>query len=253
MDKATYLSKPKRYLLGRNVAIVTAIKMLGSAKVSSRKASGRYPVIMEEQVSWKEGLLYKRRISSTCHRADLIYSLQPTSRNHITAFQILSNPTFVHSAFCGRGSLVVKIPVRGPLPIALMQLYRAKIITCTAHHRKGCAEKWIDLRTLTTVTVTNVRQRKDEFDVSHLASKSNSSQCGMIWHDFPEVINSIVVVKIPNPTDISLIWGHSKTNALTSAHFFKRFLMADVDIGPLSSSSCSEGDTCRCVSWCSSF
>ncbi|GFV20728.1 hypothetical protein TNCV_3362241 [Trichonephila clavipes] len=24
--------------------------------------------------------------------------------------------------------------------------------------------------------------------------------------DFPEVINSIVVVKIPNPTDISLVW-----------------------------------------------
>ncbi|PRD24278.1 UNVERIFIED_CONTAM: hypothetical protein NCL1_44256 [Trichonephila clavipes] len=29
--------------------------------------------------------------------------------------------------------------------------------------------------------------------------------------------------------------------------------MADVGIGPLSSSSCSEGDTFRCVSWCSSF
>ncbi|GFU63961.1 hypothetical protein TNCV_245391 [Trichonephila clavipes] len=24
--------------------------------------------------------------------------------------------------------------------------------------------------------------------------------------DFPEVVNSIVVVKIPNPTDISLVW-----------------------------------------------
>ncbi|GFX19241.1 hypothetical protein TNCV_3013851 [Trichonephila clavipes] len=29
--------------------------------------------------------------------------------------------------------------------------------------------------------------------------------------------------------------------------------MADVGIGPRSSSSCSEGDTFRCVSWCSSF
>ncbi|GFX00065.1 transposable element Tc1 transposase [Trichonephila clavipes] len=29
--------------------------------------------------------------------------------------------------------------------------------------------------------------------------------------------------------------------------------MADVGIGPLSSSSCSEGDTFRCVSWCYSF
>ncbi|GFT11384.1 uncharacterized protein TNCV_1144501 [Trichonephila clavipes] len=29
--------------------------------------------------------------------------------------------------------------------------------------------------------------------------------------------------------------------------------MASVGIGPLSSSSCPEGDTFRCVSWCSSF
>ncbi|GFT21581.1 uncharacterized protein TNCV_4433481 [Trichonephila clavipes] len=29
--------------------------------------------------------------------------------------------------------------------------------------------------------------------------------------------------------------------------------MAGVGIDPLSSSSCSEGDTFRCVSWCSSF
>ncbi|GFW99848.1 hypothetical protein TNCV_3420771 [Trichonephila clavipes] len=29
--------------------------------------------------------------------------------------------------------------------------------------------------------------------------------------------------------------------------------MADVGIGPLSSSSCSEGDTFRYASWCSSF
>ncbi|GFW85700.1 uncharacterized protein TNCV_853501 [Trichonephila clavipes] len=46
---------------------------------------------------------------------------------------------------------------------------------------------------------------------------------------------------------------HSKTIALTSAPFFKRSLMADVGICPLSSFSCSEGNTFRCVSWCSSF
>ncbi|GFW86236.1 hypothetical protein TNCV_4779481 [Trichonephila clavipes] len=33
----------------------------------------------------------------------------------------------------------------------------------------------------------------------------------------------------------------------------ERSLMADVGIDPLSSSSCSEGDTFHCVSWCSSF
>ncbi|GFU77882.1 hypothetical protein TNCV_1138901 [Trichonephila clavipes] len=34
-------------------------------------------------------------------------------------------------------------------------------------------------------------------------------QCRLLFslfQDFPEVINSIVVVKIPNPTDISLVW-----------------------------------------------
>ncbi|GFW32063.1 hypothetical protein TNCV_2600891 [Trichonephila clavipes] len=30
-------------------------------------------------------------------------------------------------------------------------------------------------------------------------------RCCELFRDFPEVINSIVVVKIPNPTDISLV------------------------------------------------
>ncbi|GFT69483.1 uncharacterized protein TNCV_1297671 [Trichonephila clavipes] len=58
-----------------------------------------------------------------------------------------------------------------------------------------------------------------------------------------------------SPTLLTSAWFgcHSKTIALTSAHFFKRSLMADVSIGPLSFSSCSEGDTFRLLSWCSSF
>ncbi|PRD32737.1 UNVERIFIED_CONTAM: hypothetical protein NCL1_19584 [Trichonephila clavipes] len=58
-----------------------------------------------------------------------------------------------------------------------------------------------------------------------------------------------------SPTLLTSAWFgcHSNTIALTSSHFFKRSLMADVGIGPLSSSSCSEGDTFRCASWCSSF
>ncbi|GFW69431.1 uncharacterized protein TNCV_487801 [Trichonephila clavipes] len=57
-----------------------------------------------------------------------------------------------------------------------------------------------------------------------------------------------------SPTLLTSAWFgcHSKTIALTSAHFFKRSLMADVGIGPLSSSTCSERDTFQCVSRCSS-
>ncbi|GFV07119.1 hypothetical protein TNCV_3601391 [Trichonephila clavipes] len=72
-----------------------------------------------------------------------------------------------------------------------------------------------------------------------------------LWKDFPEMFDSIVVVKIHNPTDISLVWV--PLFAMTTSLFFKRSLMAGVGIGPLLSSSCSEGDTFRCVSWCSSF
>ncbi|GFU66053.1 uncharacterized protein TNCV_1116651 [Trichonephila clavipes] len=61
--------------------------------------------------------------------------------------------------------------------------------------------------------------------------------------------------KTKSPTLLKPAWFgcHSKAIALTSAHFFKRSLMADVGIDPLSSSSCSEEDTFHCVSWCSSF
>ncbi|GFT98100.1 uncharacterized protein TNCV_789201 [Trichonephila clavipes] len=83
-----------------------------------------------------------------------------------------------------------------------------------------------------------------------------NAQCRLLFslfQDFPEVINSIVVVKIPTLLTSAWFGSHSKTIALRAAHFFKRSLMADVGIGPLSFSSCSEGDTFRCISLCSSF
>ncbi|GFS65953.1 hypothetical protein TNCV_2509991 [Trichonephila clavipes] len=48
-----------------------------------------------------------------------------------------------------------------------------------------------------------------------------------------------------SPTLLTSAWFgcHSKTIALTSTHFFKRSLMADVGIGPLSSSSSVQKET----------
>ncbi|GFX41916.1 hypothetical protein TNCV_3677281 [Trichonephila clavipes] len=37
-------------------------------------------------------------------------------------------------------------------------------------------------------------------------TEQNCTVICMVFKDFPEVINSIVVVKIPNSTDISLVW-----------------------------------------------
>ncbi|GFT27632.1 uncharacterized protein TNCV_3570121 [Trichonephila clavipes] len=87
---------------------------------------------------------------------------------------------------------------------------------------------------------------------NHYNGWATLSVAAVTGRDFPEVINSIVVVKIP-PILLTSTWFgcHSKTIALTASHFLKRSLMADVGIGPLLSSSCSEGDTFRCVSWCS--
>ncbi|GFU05026.1 integrase_H2C2 domain-containing protein [Trichonephila clavipes] len=87
--------------------------------------------------------------------------------------------------------------------------------------------------------------------IAHFHRKNlHTGASSLLHYDFPEVINSIVVVKILNSSDISSFVCHSKTIALKSAHFFKTYLVADVGIGPLSSSSCSEGDTFRCVYWC---
>ncbi|GFV62086.1 uncharacterized protein TNCV_4108891 [Trichonephila clavipes] len=140
-------------------------------------------------------------------------------------------------------------------PIRVELLMFAAASASLGQRLKLHAEKSISnpLQTTTPHQYENLEPRLFYMTSSPVNFNSISNQQLDRKKDFPEVINSIVVVNIPTLLTSAWFGCHSKTIDLTACHFFKRSLMADVGIGPLSSSSCSEGYTFRCVSWCSSF